>query len=116
MKEEFTPIIDLKEKQEELLKQAKIYRENGEITKALSSYNEFLDIGERVKDYSRQHEAYWGMYLTWYIHSKQCKDWSTVIEDFYYLALVNAPSEKQEEYKKVYEENLKSFNQEISNK
>lgn len=116
IEEEFTPIIDLKQKREELLKEAENYRENGEIAKALSSYNEFLNIGERVKDTSRHHEGYWGMYLTYYNHSKQCKNWSSLIEDLYNLALIYAPSEKQEEYKKIYNENLKSFNQEISNK
>ena len=116
MEEVFTPIIDLNQRQEALLKEAENYRENGEIAKALSSYNDFLNIGERAKDYSRHHEGYWGMSLTWYNHCLKCKDWSSLVDDLYNMALVYAPSEKQEEYKKIYNENLKSFNQEISNK
>ena len=116
IEDEFTPIIDLRKKQEELLKEAENYRENGEIANALSSYNDFLNIGERVKDYSRQHEGYWGMYLTWYTHSKQCKKWSSLVDDLYNRAILYAPNEKQEEYKNIYKENQKSFNQEISNK
>ena len=116
MEEKFVPIIDLGQKRERLLKEAEIYRENGEIAKALSNYNEFLNIGERFKDYSRHHEGYWGMYLTWYNHCLLCKNWNTLVEDLYNVALVYAPSEKQEEYKKIYNKNLKIFNQEISNK
>ena len=56
------------------------------------------------------------MYLTWYNHCLLCKNWNTLVEDLYNVALVYAPSEKQEEYKKIYNKNLKIFNQEISNK
>lgn len=116
IKEELIPIIDLKQEADTIFKEAENYRENGEIAKALSSYNEFLNIMERVKDYTRLHEGYWGMCLTWYLHSKKSKNWSTLVDDLYNMALVYATSEKQEEYKNIYEENLKIFNQEISNK
>lgn len=107
-------IENIKEIQEELFNEAENYRKNGKIIEALSSYVEFLNTGNKIEDYYKFDEVYWGMYLTCYPISKKCNNPTYLIEDFYNCALKYAPSEKKEEYKKIYEENLKSFNQEIS--
>lgn len=107
--------IKLKQQQEEFFKEAENYRKNDKIIEALASYMEFLNIGKKIEDYYKFDEAYWGMYLTYYSLSKKCNNPNYLIEDFYNCALDYAPSkEKKEEYKKIYEENLKSFKQEIS--
>ena len=101
----------IEQQQEEFFKEAENYRKNDKTIEALASYMEFLNIGKKIEDYYKFDEAYWGMYLAYYSLSKKCNNPNYLIEDFYNLALKYASSEKQEKYKKVYEENLKSFNQ-----
>lgn len=116
MTKDFVEITDLKKKRDAFFREAEEFSKTGAIVEALSKYNAVLNLGERIEDYSRHHEVYWGMCLVWYNHCLLCKSWSYLVDNFYNMALVYAPSEKQEEYKKIYNENLKSFNQEISNK
>lgn len=106
--------INLKQQQEEFFNKAENYRKNGKIIEALSNYREFLNIGVKIEDYYKFDEAYWGMYLTCYPLSKKCNNPHYLIEDFYNVFLKYATKKKQKEYEKIYEENLKSFNQEIS--
>lgn len=109
MEEKFVEIEDLKLKSEKLFKEAESYRKKGLIDKALSNYDEFLKIRDRVKDYSRHYDAYLGMYLAWSSHLKWCID---VLEDISNMVLTYAP--KEAEYKDIWVNNSKEEQQEVS--
>ncbi len=106
--------MNIKNKLDEIFNKAENFRKDGEIAKALSSYNEFLNVGEMVNDCSRHHEAYWGMCLTWYLHSRNCNKWHTLIEYLYDMTMVYAPIEKKEEYSKFYNDNMLHFKEEVT--
>ncbi len=111
-------IENLKLIRDRLLKEAESLRKNNEFLKALKAYTESINIGEKIQDFSRYHEAYWGMCLTLYLELKQCKHmkWNTSIEKFYDLAMrCDAPCEVQEKYSKFYYENILYLKEEVSN-
>lgn len=109
MEEKFVEIEDLKVKSENLFKEAENYRKNGILDKAIYSYDEFLKIRDRVKDYSRHYDAYLGMYLTWSSHLKWCIE---VLDDISKMLLTFAP--KEAEYKDIWVNNLKEEQQKVS--
>lgn len=110
MVKKFKEIEDLKVKRENLFKEAENYRKNGAMDKAISNYDEFLEIGERVKDYSRHYDGYLGMYLAWANHIKWCLD---VLNDLCDMVLLYAPDEA--EYKDIWVNNFDEDKKEVSN-
>lgn len=105
---DFVEITDLKKKREKLFKEAEEFRKKGIMDKAISKYDEFLKIGERVKDYSRHYDAYFGMYLTWTTYLVWCIN---ALEDISNMVLFYAP---KEEYKDNWVNN-KEYQEEVSN-
>lgn len=110
MKKKFEKIENLGEKRRKLFKEAENYRKNGELDKAIARYDEFLEIGERVKDYSRHYDGYLGMYLAWANHVKWSLD---VLNDLCDMVLLYAPDE--EEYENIWVNNFDEDKQEVSN-
>ncbi len=110
MRKKFEKIEDLGEKRRKLFKEAEKYRKNGIIDKAISNYDEFLKIGERVNDYSRHYDGYFGMYLTWASYLKWCID---VLDDISKNVLMYAP--KEAEYKDIWVNNFDEDKKEVSN-
>lgn len=110
MVKKFKEIEDLKVKRENLFKEAENYRKNGVLDKAISNYDEFLKIGERVKDYSRHYDGYLGMYLAWASHLKWCIE---ILEEMSKMVLMYAP--KEAEYKDIWVNNFDEDKKEVSN-
>lgn len=108
---------DLKQERDNLLMEAENLRKNDEFPKALNAYSESINIGEKIQDFSRHHEAYWGMCLTSYLDMKKCKNkkWNISIDEFYCQAMNYAPCEVQEKYSKFYYENILYLKDELSN-
>lgn len=110
MKKKFEEIEDLKLKRRKLFEEAENYRKNGKFDEAITRYDEFLEIGERVKDYSRHYDGYLGMYLAW---ANCVKCGIDVLNDLCDMVLLYAPDEADN--KDVWVNNFDEDKKEVSN-
>jgi hypothetical protein len=95
--------LDCNNKISELFKQAEQYLIEEEYIKALFCYNSVFQLEET------NHEAYFGMYITWWTYCKSIDKWSELIEDLFNNAIRNAPIEVQKKYYTIRNENSTIF-------
>lgn len=93
---------------EKVLRTAERYMKQENYIGAMLYYSDVFRFHQ--KEY--YHKAYFGLYLAWWNSCRYNNKWDTFIDKFFKNAILNAPSHKQEEYHKIYNENNKIFHKE----
>ena len=94
-----TAVLELLSKAGQLLK-------DGQFIEALGCYDRVVQLEKE------NHEAFFGLYMSWWNWRRIYKSWDLEIERYFDNSIRYAPLEKQKEYNKIWNENSAIFSKE----